>query len=100
MSHIRSHRKVDDDERAPGQDAIWYISRGHLCCPWCSESLCHADASPKDGAYYTQAGEQVTYPPAPDGDDTVKAYHRACHQHKQTERQAAENADMVGGETR
>jgi hypothetical protein len=99
MSDVRAHRKVADDDRAPGQDAFWYISREHLCCPWCGESLCHADASPKDGVYYTQAGEQVTYPPEPDGDDTVKAYHRACYQHKQTERQAAAQAKPNRGES-
>jgi hypothetical protein len=92
MSHVRSHRKRADDNRAPGEDAFWYISSGHLCCPWCGESLCHDDARPKAGDYLTQDGEEVTSPPEPGDDDTVKAYHPACYQHKQTERQAAETA--------
>jgi hypothetical protein len=97
MSDVRGHRKLADDERAPGQDAFWYISRGHLCCPWCGESLCHDDASPKEGRYVTQDGEQVTSPPEPH-DDEVKAYHPACYEHKQTERQAAARAEPNRGE--
>jgi hypothetical protein len=92
VSHVRSHRKLAADERAPGEDAFWYISSGHLCCPWCGESLCHDDASPKAGRYLTQDGKQVTIPPEPGDNDTMKAYHPACYRHKQTERQAAETA--------
>jgi hypothetical protein len=99
MTDVRAYRKLADDKRAPGQDAFWYISRGHLCCPWCGESLCHDDASPKEGYYVTQDGEPVTAPPEPGDDDTVKAYHRACFQHKQTERQAAETAQPNRGGT-
>ena len=100
MTDVRAHRKRAADERAPGQDAFWYISRGHLCCPWCGESFCHDDASPKEGVYYTQDGEQVTSPPEPDGNDTVKAYHPACYQHKQTERNAAAYTATNQGERR
>lgn len=95
MSDVHAYRRISDIDRAPGEDAFWYISGGHLCCPWCGESLCHDDASPKDGQYYTQDGESVTTPPEP-RDDAIKAYHRACYEHKQTERQAAENTDTVG----
>lgn len=100
MSDTHAHRKLADDERAPGQDAFWYISGGHLCCPWCGESLCDDDASPKEGVYYTQDGEQVTSPPEPHDDDTVKAYHLACYEHKLTERQAAARAKPNRGEQR
>lgn len=85
MTDRSPRQRVEEDERAPGEDTFEYVTpNGHLWCPWCGEPLCYANGTRKEGPYTTASGATVTYPGEPSETDE-SSYHPDCYEAKQTE---------------